>query len=81
MTTRYRWVTVALEADGKQVRAFDVKGKPIAPDQLPKLLPKLAPVALFKGADPDPYYLRVLRPDTVVIKAPADKFTPPPRRD
>jgi hypothetical protein len=84
-TIRYhRWHQVDLEADGKEVQAFDVEGKPIAPGQLLKLLAKPAPVVLFKsvvGEGPDPYYLRVLRPGTVVLQAPRDKVTLPPRRN
>jgi hypothetical protein len=79
-----RWRLAELEADGKQVRAFDVTGKTIAPGQVPRLLAKPTPVALFKtvkGEEPDPYYLRVLRPGTVVVTAPREKVTVRPRRD
>jgi hypothetical protein len=76
-----RWQLAELEADGERVRAFDATGKAIAPGQLPRLLAKPTPVVLFKGEDPDPYYLRVLRPGTVVIKAPPDKLTARLRTD
>ncbi len=67
-------------ADGKQVQAFDVDGKKIAPKELLKLLGKRSPVVVFKGETPDPYYLRVLRPGTVALKGPQDKLTPPDPR-
>jgi hypothetical protein len=79
-----RRLVVDLEVDDKQVRAFDVEGKPIAPQQLLKRLAKLSPVVLFKVVKegvPDPYYLRVLKEGTVVITAPHDKVTPQWRRD
>lgn len=76
----HKWLLVELPVDGRQVQAFDVQGKAIDPQQLLKRLAKPSPVLLFKGDDPDPYYLRLLRPDSVIITAPQHKFTPPPPR-
>src|SRR5262249_3434783 len=77
-TYRYsKWFRVDLKADGEQVQAFDVEGKKIAPKELLKRLAKETHVVLFKDDPPDPYYLGVLRPDTVVLKAPGYEVTPP----
>jgi hypothetical protein len=76
-----RWSRMDLKADGKQVQAFDVEGKEIAPQELPKLLAKRPHVVLFKDDSPDPYYLSVLRPGTVVLKVPQDKLNHPPAAD
>jgi hypothetical protein len=85
VTTGYsRWRQVELAADGKRVRAFDVEGKEVAPTRLLELLAKPSPVVLFKvvqNEGPDPHYLRVLRPGTVVLQAPFEPFNPPPQRD
>jgi hypothetical protein len=69
--------TVDLKVDGKRVQAFDVEGKEIAPKELLKRLAKRTHVVLFKSDPPDPFYLRLLRPDTLVFKAPLEKVTPP----
>lgn len=76
-----RWHSVVLEADGREVRAFDAAGKPIETQRLPKQLSKPSPVIVFLGGEPDPYYLRVLRPGTVVLTAPHEKLVPPGRKE
>jgi hypothetical protein len=82
VTRPSRWAILRLEVDGKEVQAFDLEGKAIAPEQLPKLLGKKhTPVALFKDVDPDPYYLRMLREGTVVIRAPESRINPPRPKD
>ena len=72
-----RFLFVDLKADGEQVQAFDVKGKEIAAKELLKRLAKRTHVVVFKSDPPDPYYLSVLRPDTLVFKAPVEKVTAP----
>jgi hypothetical protein len=78
---KYVWSDVDVKVDGKEIAAFDVKGKPVAPRELPERLAKPARVAVvysFPGfeAKLDPYYLDVLKSDIVVLKCPAEKLRP-----
>jgi hypothetical protein len=78
-TTRFnKWYMQDLPVDGWQVQAFDGEGKKLAAKELLTRLKTYTPVVVFKGDNPDPYYLRVLRPDTVVLKGPPLALNPPP---
>jgi hypothetical protein len=73
------WISfsVLVKVDGKEVRAFGTDGKELKLAELSKRLAKSASVVVFHQVEPDPYYLKVYREETVVFTAPASKFLAP----
>lgn len=73
------WSDIEVKVDGKDVAAFNVSGKPIDSQELPKRLAKPTRIAVLPtpaGEDRklDPFYLGALKIGTVVVKIPEAKF-------
>lgn len=70
-----KWHDYDLAVDGQQVRAIRPDGKAIEPKDLRGRLGRSVRVVLFRGhANPDPYYMSVLRDDVIVLIVPPDRF-------
>lgn len=66
--TEYQAVELTLAADSMDLQPFGADGKPVDRTALLKRLAEPTPVAVFRDTSkPDPYYLRILRPDLVVL--------------
>jgi hypothetical protein len=71
-------VKFCVTLDGKDAQAFGVNGKPLAPADVVRRLAKPAPSVVFYGEVPDPYYLSVLRAETIVFVLPKDPLNSAP---
>jgi hypothetical protein len=83
--TRYvpetSWVGVDVPADGKEVMALGVDGKPIDPKDLPRRLARRTLVVVFafgpgEELRPDPMFLGLLRDGVVVIAGRTERLFP-----
>jgi RNA polymerase sigma factor (sigma-70 family) len=72
----------ATDYELRQVGVTDVAGKPIDAKMLSKRLQTETPVLIAGDGNPvDPYYLAVIRQDTIVLMPPAPSFPPTEPRD
>jgi hypothetical protein len=62
---------VAVRLDGKDVQVFDATGKRLTGVDIPKFLKPVPVLVSADGKPVDPLYLRLARPETLVVVAPA----------
>ena len=74
------WVVLKKFTLGKTVQAFRVDGKPVEPEAVLKALAKQKGVAVFIRANvqakPEPFYLSLLRGDTIALVVAHKDFYP-----
>lgn len=70
-------VVIDVPLDGFAVVVSDLKGKPVTPANVTRLLKKETAVLLSTSGPVDPYYLQTTKLGTLIVQAPAQLLNPP----
>ncbi len=75
-----RWRTLDIPVDGKEVTAYDVKGKDVSADKVADQLKDEKPILAAAFGPVDPFYLQATKDDTLIVRIPAQRLFGQPQQ-